>query len=204
MSRRAAYNERVSKREGLDYFPTPPWATRAMIKYVLPDIAGATVLEPACGAGHMAEVLRSYVNEVIATDIEDYGYPHAGMNDFVKNGSGPAEWVITNPPFVLAEEFIARALEVAGVGVAMLLRTQILESQGRYKRLYSTNPPNIIAQYSERVDFNHGKVLRRSNLPGAFCWLVWRKDRPTNGTQLIWIPPCRKELELDTDYDGEG
>jgi len=46
--------------ESADYFPTPPWATRALFRHVLPAIGVdeiRTAWEPACGEGHMAKVL---------------------------------------------------------------------------------------------------------------------------------------------------
>jgi hypothetical protein len=57
--------------------------------------------------------------------------------------------VITNPPFRLAEQFIREALRVARVGVSMLCRSQFVEGIGRHKRLFSTTPPLLIAQFVE-------------------------------------------------------
>jgi hypothetical protein len=50
------------------------------------------------------------------------------------------DWIITNPPFWLAEPFILRALSLARVGVAILARTVFLESVGRYDALFRDNP----------------------------------------------------------------
>ena len=51
------------------------------------------------------------------------------------------DWIITNPPFRLAEQFILKALNHATEGVAMLVRTSFLESIGRYSSLFSVRPP---------------------------------------------------------------
>ena len=63
----AVMAQRVEPPDSLDYFPTPPWATRALIEHVIvPDLcpAGdvytASVWEPACGEGHMARPLAEY------------------------------------------------------------------------------------------------------------------------------------------------
>lgn len=59
---------------GLDFFPTPPWATRALLEYVMhPVWKSYTALDPACGEGHMVRPLREYFREVYASDIKDYG-----------------------------------------------------------------------------------------------------------------------------------
>jgi hypothetical protein len=49
---RAVMAQRVEDNDGPDDFPTPPWATRGLIEYVLNDkaaLAKMTCLEPACG-----------------------------------------------------------------------------------------------------------------------------------------------------------
>ena len=60
--------------DALDYFPTPPWATRAMFRHVLPALgieATGHVWKPACGEGHMAAVIAEFTPTVIASDIFD-------------------------------------------------------------------------------------------------------------------------------------
>ena len=55
--------QRIEPKDSPDDFPTPPWATRALIEHVLDNkvaIASMSCLEPACGAGHMAKVLKEY------------------------------------------------------------------------------------------------------------------------------------------------
>ena len=56
----AVMAQRFEAKDSLDDFPTPPWATRALLEHVIPDkdLAGRSVWEPACGAGHMAKVLK--------------------------------------------------------------------------------------------------------------------------------------------------
>ena len=82
---RAIMSSRVHSAKSLDFSPTPPWATRALMMCVLPTLGVSdfnSVWEPACGEGHMAEVLREYFAEVSATDIFDYGYGDA-VHDFL-------------------------------------------------------------------------------------------------------------------------
>jgi hypothetical protein len=59
---------RVEPPDSLDYFPTPPWATRALFRHVLPALGVAAPLgctwEPACGAGHMASVIGEFTDPV--------------------------------------------------------------------------------------------------------------------------------------------
>ncbi len=44
-----------------------------------------------------------------------------------------------------------------------------------------------------------GHLDRKASTATGYCWLVWEKDVQANA-QLVWIPPCRKALERDGDY----
>ncbi len=73
----AVMQRRALPSKGLDFFPTPPWATRAFLNEVLlshfsPDCF-SSVWEPAAGAGHMVHVLSETFQNVRASDVEDYG-----------------------------------------------------------------------------------------------------------------------------------
>lgn len=92
------------------------------------------------------------------------------------------------------------ALKQARKGVAMLTRTVFIESVGRYDRLFSVNQPSHFAQFTERVPMVKGRLDRRASTATGYCWLVWDKES-SGSTQLVWIPPCRKALEREDDYE---
>lgn len=199
----AVVARRHEPKASLDDFPTPPWATRALFEHVLADRVGwqdLTCLEPACGAGHMATPLRERFGVVEAFDAHDYGY--AGVRDFLSSppAASSYDWIVTNPPFRLAEEFIETSLDVASVGVAVIVRTMFLEGRGRYERLFSKRPPTRIGQFTERVPMVRGRLRKESKTATGYAWLVWERDR-ANTLSFSWVPPCRKKLERDYDYD---
>lgn len=197
--------QRTEGLDSLDDFPTPPWATRALIEHVLIQngisVSRLTCLEPACGAGHMTKVLKEYFLSVDSFDVHDYGYGQ--QKDYLKSPQpiGSWDWVITNPPFRLAEEFVVRSLEVAHEGIAILARTVFIESVGRYEKLFRKQPPSIYAQFSERVPMVKGRLDKKATTATSYCWLVWRKTILQDSPKLVWIPPCRKILEKEIDYD---
>ncbi len=96
-------------RKAADLYPTPPEVTVALMRF-LKLSAGTDVWEPACGQGDMVETLRNCGMLVYGTDIRS-------GQDFLK-AYGPhytdksIDWIITNPPFSLAEEFIRHAAEI--------------------------------------------------------------------------------------------
>jgi hypothetical protein len=194
---------RIEPPDSLDFFPTPPWATRALAEYVLfrlghgdcgpsvclrPLLGGAlvgenyfpvpmTVAEPAAGEGHMAEVLHEYFADVRASDVHDYG---AGYTVGSYIGNGPdviareeVDWTITNPPFASAEQFIDVALDHSREGVAVLLRTGAVEGIDRYDSIYRNRPPAVIAQFVERVPMTRGRWDPRATTATSYAWFVW-------------------------------
>jgi hypothetical protein len=120
------------------------------------------------------------------------------MSDRYDNGE--YDWVITNPPFRLAEDFILKSLHVARRGVAMLVRTVFIESVGRYERLFLPFPPSKFAQFTERVPMVKGRLDKKASTATGYAWVVWEKHLPTAASQMVWIPPCRKILERKEDY----
>lgn len=204
----AVMAQRHEPADSLDNFPTPPWATRALMDGVLIGLAGTdlmTCLEPACGQGHMAKPLLEYFSKVTAFDIHSYGYGDVGdfLNAPIK--SGAFDWVITNPPFRLAEQFIEKSLDIAADGVAMLVRTSFFEGVGRYERIFSKRPPSYVAQFSERVPMVKGRLDRTASTATAYAWAIWMQEdknilQSERMTRFCWISPCRKRLERETDY----
>lgn len=198
----AVMARRKEPHGSLDYFPTPPWATRALLTRFL-TVEGCRVWEPACGDGHMARVLAERAREVFSSDVHDYGWGHA-VHDFLMpylpDGlTAPVDWLVTNPPFRLAEQFVHRGLEIASKGVAMLVRSAFSESVQRYESLYRDRKPAIVAQFVERVPMVKGRVDEDASSATAYCWMVWT-TAPAAQTELVWIPPCRSQLERKGDY----
>jgi len=192
----------------LDDFPTPPWATRALMEHVIKPsefghgINSSSVWEPACGRGFMSRPLGEYFVSVVSTDISDYGWNgQSGVNDFLSTNFEPVncQWVITNPPFKRATDFIHHSIGI-GRSTAVLVRTSFVEGVRRYNWLFKSNPPNIIAQYSERVPMVRGRVDKNASTATSYCWLVWGKGSNGAHPKFVWIPPCRKNLEREEDY----
>ena len=118
----------------------------------------------------MVDVMREEGYAVIGTDVLD------GTDFLTAQIPEGTEWIITNPPFSLAEQFIRRAYET-GLPFAFLLKSQFWHAAGRLP-LFRECRPSIIAPLTWRPDFNfkdtrnHGKPLM------DVLWCVWL---PRNG-----------------------
>jgi hypothetical protein len=210
---------RYRAAENLDYFPTPPWATRAACEFLearIGPLGRLSVWEPACGEMHMAKPLSEYFAHVRASDVFRYRPEHE-LADFLTAAApiearDSADWVFSNPPFKLAEQFIEAGLKVARRGVAMLVRSAFIEGQSRFETLYSSMHPSFALQFCERVCMLEGRLIRaneidpfsgdgnRASSATAYCWLIWIKGMPADDCRLCWIPPCRLKLERPGDY----
>jgi hypothetical protein len=194
----AVMARRRAAPDALDYFPTPPWATRAFFRHVLPalniEVVGS-IWEPACGGGHMAAVIAESSSPVIASDIFDYGYGTAPHDFLYDDPLTTPDWIITNPPFSIACEFTLRALELASTGVAMLVRTQWIEGVGRYEKLFRDRPPTLYAPFVERVPIVKGRWDPDASTATSYAWFVWCRSKTASPPRIFWIPPgCRAAL----------
>jgi hypothetical protein len=203
---------RVEPDDSRDYAPTPPWATRALIKVVLPelgvDLRHKVLGEPACGEGHIAEVLREVSGYVFASDLFEYGYSDQPTLDYLTatpEANGTSDWTITNPPFNKAEEFALKAFDMSNEGVALFVRLQWLEGVGRFERLFDATPPALIAIFAERVPLHMGRWEPDGDTMTAYCWIIWKKNGISpfkTKTRAFWIPPGqRNALSMSDDVE---
>src|SRR6476619_5835454 len=69
--------KRVADLDGPDFYPTPAWATYALVENE-PFIGD--IWECACGDGAMSEVLAEAGNHVHSSDLYDRGYGEIGID----------------------------------------------------------------------------------------------------------------------------
>lgn len=164
-----------AKRPAGDFYPTPDWAVDAGLS-VLP-VKGARVFVPACGDGAwLRGCERAGAEKLVGLDINgellDQAarttgdavslYSASFLDDLASwRFANEDEWalkhpdlIVTNPPFSLAEEFVARAaLLWPGVRRALLMRVGILESAKRVA--FNKKHPARVHIYSSRPSFSN-------------------------------------------------
>lgn len=200
----AVMASRVEPHDSLEFFPTRAWATRALCEWLTDTGKPLKTLncwEPACGEGHMSKPLAEYFDIVHSSDVHPYGF--GAVEDFLlyQKLVVRADWIITNPPFRLGEQFVRLMIERARLGCAVIVRTAFLESASRYENLFKASPPSDILQFTERVPMHKGRVEAKGSTATAYCWIVFRKNAPA-GTRFHWIAPCRTRLERASDYEA--
>jgi hypothetical protein len=183
---------------GHDLYETPAVATRSLLQVErIPDV----VWEPCCGPGAIVRELRAAGRTVIATDLIDYGCPDStSRRDFLMEREAPASCIVTNPPFKLAEEFVAHALELAPE-VYMLLRVAFLEGLRWQDRGFDRHLARVHI-FAPRLPMMHragwdGPINNSSAMP--FGWFVFHRDARRIGgvgPQVMWFN-WRKELVED-------
>lgn len=206
MRQGAVMATRKSALDGLDFFPTPPWGTRAFLHHVLPHLGIeelGIVHEPCAGEGHMVEVLCEHPKALVfGSDVFDYERGYATIDYLnpmeMRAAKLAPDWTITNPPFVAALDITLTALSWSQIGVAMLLRTQWVESAPRYRGLFCDRPPTLIAFYVERLPMHQGRWEPDGDSATSYAWFVWVKGR--DPLPPFWIPPgCRERLTRPDD-----
>lgn len=173
----------AEKRRSLDFYPTPPDVTVALLDFLqLPE--WFTVREPAAGDGAMSRVLENRFHKVISEELAPEGYGTGGVDFLGPNSVARADAIITNPPFGLAEKFILTALQRAPV-VAMLLKSQYWHAASR-AYLFEQHPPAWILPLTWRPDFMNGE---RGGAPTMEVqWTVWIKGQTDTRTRLLRRP----------------
>jgi hypothetical protein len=192
-----------NKRNKDDFYRTPTYATRALLKR---EKFEGLIWEPACGDGAISRVLEAEGYTVHSSDLCARGYGVTGL-DFLSESvisgvmhSGAIDNVVTNPPFNLATKFALRALEITSNKVVLFGKLTFLEGKGRGEKLFSQRKLARIWAFTQRVGFVVGNKLpvdpdtgleyepdTRGNGMLAFAWYVF--DHNHNGPPTLdWIP----------------
>jgi len=174
--------KRFADLEGPDFFPTPAWATFALVEN---ERFQGNIWEPACGDGAMVRILENTGCEIEASDLFDRGFGEIGV-DFLQ-GERKYDNIVTNPPFNSAEGFVAAGLRQSRRKLALLLRLAFLEGAHRQRSIFSKAPPARVWVFSERITFYPSGAVKKGSGTTAYAWFVWdRAARPV--TELKWLP----------------
>jgi hypothetical protein len=180
--------KRSADLEGPDFFPTPRWATFALIDNEKFD---GDIWECACGNGAMSRVLAETGQVVLSSDLYNRGFGEIGA-DFLASTRTTAN-IVTNPPYNCAEGFVRNGVKLARKKFALLLRLAFLEGANRARSIFLDTPPSRVWVFSERITFYQADAERKGSGTTAYAWYVWDSDAP-GGTELRWLRPGYRRL----------
>lgn len=163
-----------------DFYPTPPECTIALLDFLEDHFLIREhdfIWEPACGNNAIVNTLKNRGYSVVGTDII-YGDDYLTMEL-----DSAYDWIITNPPFSLAQEFIVRSVS-HNRPFALLLKSQYWHSSKRLK-IFTQHPPAYVLPLTWRPDFTgEGSSLL------DMMWVVWIGDAPVT----YYIPLSKPNL----------
>lgn len=179
-----ASNHCDHERQREDYYATEPAAVEWLCKL---EKFSSDVWEPACGEGHISEVLKANGYNVRSSDLIDRRY--GDIADFLAIDN--IEWhgdIVTNPSYKYGREFVEKALRIIPEGnkVAMFLKLTFLEGKGR-KELFKNYPPRYVYVSSSRLKCAmNGDFGAVGGSATAYAWFVWEKGYKGN-PEIKWF-----------------
>ena len=124
---------------------TPPEIAKIMLEY-LPYSEGETFLEPCRGKGAIYECLP---------DNKDWCEIKEGRDFF--EWQKEVDWIITNPPYSIFDDFVGHCCEVARNVVLLCPLSKLVSSMGRIRRLESYgNPVSVFILSASKCGFPFG------------------------------------------------
>ena len=164
------------QRKKSDFYETPFSLTR---QFFIEELSmGADwdcslpILEPACGNGAITKVLKEReFSHITASDIQDQNH-----TDFLQE-TKHYPYMVTNPPFSLAYEFIQKAKQIIDNKFAMLLPLSYLHGKKRYDDIYQDQVYPLSTVYIFTRYPMLGEALRDDGKYHTgmmvYAWYVW-------------------------------
>ena len=188
--------KRRQSRQPNNFYATHPSVTQDILTI---ERFHNKVLEPFCGIGTMAEVIKNNGYDVEAYDLINRGYGKVG--DFFKVDYPENEYdIISNPPYdETLISIVQRCCQLCNYKVALLLPLDYLSGAKRAK-LYKNLPPRTVYVYSNRIKIGkNGTFDDTTANKMVFAWYVWEKGY-MGATRLKMItnkgdqPPVVREM----------
>jgi hypothetical protein len=177
-------NNKAEKRNKNDFYQTPYSITRHLLNNETFNY-NLKILEPCCGNNAIVNILKEKWNDNLITyyDIE---------KDFLtETETDKYSYIILNPPYRLAYDFILKCKEICNKKFAMLLPLNYLHGKKRYDNIYcDINYPlkkvYIFTRYPlltsddvrEDGHYNTGMMV--------YAWFIFEKDY-IGKTEIDWI-----------------
>lgn len=179
---------RGAERRARDAYFTPAPLARAIVARLATVLTPASVLEPSAGAGAFMDAAEAAwpSARVVGIDLEPQR-DSVTRGDFIRHEIDRASvaLVLGNPPFVDAEAFVRKALDLVPPGghVAFLLRAGFLH--GKKRGAWVQKHLRLYIPLAERPSFTDDGRTDASE----YSVFVWRRDHdwpPMVAAPIYW------------------
>jgi len=155
---------RGTLRNENDFYPTPVYSVKPLLDLI--DWSRVnSFLEPCQGNGA--------IYDLVDTPIKQWAEINKGI-DYLTTSFSKRDLIITNPPFTLAKEFLAKSLTESDC-VCYLLRLNYLGSSKRKPFWDKIGTPDKLLVLSKRPSFT-GKGTDATE----YAWFCWDKSNLIN------------------------
>lgn len=173
----------TGKRKKSDFYETPYSLTQQFIDEEFFS-KQKLILEPSCGEGAIVKQLEKNDFKVIGKDLITTG------NNFLEEKE-QYPYLITNPPFSLAYEFIIKAKKIITEKFALLLPLSYLHGEQRYNNIYKDKTFPLTKIYVFTRYPMLGEPLREDGKYHTgmmvYAWFVWEKNKNIYNPEIYWI-----------------
>lgn len=178
-------NQKKEKRNKSDFYQTPYSITNHILD-ALNIPLNSKILEPCSGDKAIVKVLkeRGYSN------VTDFDLNRDNINFLEYNTDVIYDYILTNPPFSLALEFIQKSKYISN-NIVMLLPLNYLHSNKRYELLYNNNIDYklkeiyVLTRYPLLTDELREDGKYKTGML-VYAWYIFSKNY--NGETIIkWI-----------------
>lgn len=171
-------------RKESDFYETPYSMTLQLLQHEK-FLSSRNILEPSCGHGAISMVLHDNGYENIQeSDIK------MGSNFLESNEKFKFDYIITNPPFSIALEFILKAKKISTWKIAFLLPLTYLHGQTRLKTIYNDREfplarVHVFSRYPMLGDQLRKDGKYHTGMQ-VYAWYVWDKTH-RGAPNICWI-----------------
>lgn len=177
-----------------EFYPTPEYCVHRLIDGF--PFKGGTFFEPAAGQGHILNHFATYptlvdakwfINDLYLLDAFKQNFADRAESQDFTTFKKPNHWperfdyLVTNPPFSLAADFLTIGLGVAET-VIMLLRMNWIAPNTR-NHLLKNNMPHLYV-LPDRPSFEEGKTDATE-----YAWMVWHRSAPVSVATIQLLEP---------------
>jgi hypothetical protein len=172
-------------RHPQDFYVEPRWCSARLFAVERFD---GLICDPACGTGRIIKSALDAGYPTCSSDLVARSQFCPEPLDFLATRDSMTN-IVSNPPFGIAEKFVAHALRLAERKVAMLLPAAWVQGDRRSRWLEST-PLRCVYFIAPRPSMPPGPAILAGQKPGNgttdYAWFVWSQgyeDEP----KIKWL-----------------